>query len=78
VMEIDILLPENYLQHLVIYIQKENFSISFISNDYISFQAPHQNFITCLGRPGKLTSHSIDSDVYRDFIYLRYQLHCCH
>jgi hypothetical protein len=39
-MKITAILPGNYSQYHVVYIRKQMFSISFISKDSMSFQAP--------------------------------------
>jgi hypothetical protein len=68
-MEIAVILPENYLQHHVVHIRKEIFSISFISKEYISWQAPCQIVADRSMRFGQLISSSLDHDFHSDFIY---------
>jgi hypothetical protein len=52
-MKINSKLPQNYLQHCVVCIQQQIFSISFISKICISLQASCQIFIDWLARLGE-------------------------
>jgi hypothetical protein len=61
----------NCLQQHLVYIERQVFSISFISRDYISLQAPCQIFAEPSARLGSLISHSIDIDDPIHWTYLR-------
>jgi predicted CDP-diglyceride synthetase/phosphatidate cytidylyltransferase len=54
----------------VVYIQKVMFSIFFISKDFISLQELCQIVLDRFARFGSPISHSIHSDIHREFMSL--------
>jgi hypothetical protein len=69
-MKIKIALPADYLEHHIVCIQKQIFSMYFTSKDHISLQVLSQIVVDRLARLGSLISRSINFDVHSHFICL--------
>jgi hypothetical protein len=67
--QVAVTLPGNHLQPLLIRFEIERFSISFMSEEYISLQAPYSIFVDRSARFGQLITRFLAHAFHNDFIY---------